>query len=108
MIFATKYNFIKWGKIFWALAYLAVFFLISYVGLIGLTISDIVVYDRAQGALIKLAAEITGLEEKYLDFSGEVSLSQARSLGFVDAPKTYFLGPAGELLTTRINAPHRQ
>src|SRR3989344_7319599 len=108
MILAAKYNFIKSRNIFWVLTSAAVFLLAVYVSLIGLTVRDVVIYDKIQGKLAGFSSELIALEEKYLELSGTVSLNQARALGFVNARKTYFLRSTGELLTTRINAPRRQ
>lgn len=71
-------------KKFWTLSSVLAFLFVSYLGLVGMTVSNTLDRQRAETTMAKLQAEVSQLEFSYVNLLSAMTLDKAEELGFVE------------------------
>ncbi len=74
-----------------ALACLAAAFLLAYGYFVATTIVNMVEYRTATERIVRVSAELGGLESGYIELGQLMTMEHAHELGFVDVPNPQFV-----------------
>lgn len=77
-------------KIFWTLFSVFVFFLISYGVLVNAAILHAVAQQNMEKEIASLSTEVNSMEFQYLGMKNNITMSLAKSLGFVPVSTEVF------------------
>src|SRR3989338_8118111 len=94
MIVRTRTFFENISRTFWLLLGLCVFLSASYLALISLTISNVVAREQAERNISLMYSRVGELESSYLAEKNAITLSLARTLGYLDSSRVEFVSRA--------------
>lgn len=71
-------------KKFWALSGVLMTLTLTYLSLVGFTVSNTLERQRAEKAIANIQTEVSELEFTYMALSSSLTLEKAKNLGFVE------------------------
>ncbi|HYC34535.1 MAG TPA: hypothetical protein VEC13_02275 [Candidatus Paceibacterota bacterium] len=71
-------------KRFWTLSSTVFALILTYLGLVGMTVSNTLDRQRAEKEMAALQTEVSELEFAYVGLTSSITLENARTLGFVE------------------------
>ena len=78
-------------KLFWSLFALLTLIFICYATLLNKTIADVVFVEENQSNLVEMRSSLSQLEKEFLLKSADISMENAKNLGFVDENNPIFI-----------------